>query len=163
MSKVNWFALLLFLLFLAHAPAQPEFTGSPDAEPGFGLYAAEAGGALLLGPVLTAGIILYADAKMLRVQGDPEIHSIPLTFFAMASAAVVCPLGSAAGASIVGGIKQQHGSFGAAYIGALLGIATSFGIAGGALALPGNYGVLKGTLFVASCLTPPIGATVGIT
>jgi hypothetical protein len=134
--------------------------GTADAQPGFGLYAAETGGALLLGSVLTAGVIFGADAMVPRV-GDPEVHSIISTYYAMAGAAVVCPLGSAAGASIVGGIKQQHGNFGATYLGALLGLPVGYGIAAGGLAIPGHSRVLDDVFFVASCLAPPVGATIG--
>jgi len=163
MSKVGLFARMILpfcLLLVARAPAQLALVGKPEEEPGFGLYAAEAGGALLLSSALTASIILGADAAVPRV-GDPEVHSIISTYLAMAGAAVVCPLGSAAGASIVGGIKQQYGNFGAAYLGALLGLPVGYGIAAGGLTIPVNSDVLKGTFVVAGCLAPPVCATVG--
>jgi hypothetical protein len=165
MSKMGRFVRIALpvvcLLLFSFAPAQPTFAGTPDAEPGFGLYAAETGGALLTGALLTAGTILGADAALPKQQGDPEIHSIALAYIGMASAVVIYPLGSAAGASIVGGIKRQCGNFGAAYLGALLGLPIGVGIAAGGLAIPVNSDVLKGALVVVGCLVPPIGATVG--
>ena len=79
----------------------------------------------------------------------------------MASAVVLYPLGSAAGASIVGGIKHQYGNFGYAYLGALLGLPIGVGIAAGGLAMPVDSDVLRGALVAVGCLVPPVGATVG--
>ncbi|MCX6841201.1 MAG: hypothetical protein NTX53_02805 [candidate division WOR-3 bacterium] len=161
MARPDRFALLFLLVLLARAPAQTMVAGSRDAKPGFGLYAAETGGALLSGALLTGGVLLVADAALPKVEGDPEIHSINLAYVGMAAAVVLYPLGSAAGTSIVGGVKQQHGNFGYAYLGALLGLPVGCGIAAGGLAVAGHSSVLQGAFVVAGCLVPPVGATIG--
>jgi hypothetical protein len=161
MARPNWFALLLLLLPLSRALAQSAFVGTPDAEPGFGLYAAETGGALLTGVLLTAGTVLGADAALFGPTDDSDVELVLSMYLAMTGMVVVYPLGSAAGASIVGGIKQQHGNFGYSYLGALLGLPVGYGIAAGGLALAGRSPVLQVASVVAGCLAPPIGATVG--
>lgn len=161
MARPSRFSLLLLLLLLARAPAQSMPADTPGDSPGFGLYAAETGGALLAGALLTGGALLVADAALPKVEGDPEIHSITLAYVGMAAAVVLYPLGSAAGTSIVGGVKQQQGSFGYAYLGALLGLPVGCGIAAGGLAMAGHSPVLQGAFVVAGCLVPPVGATIG--
>jgi hypothetical protein len=165
MARPNWFALLLLVLPLSIARAQSVFAGTPDAEPGFGLYAAEAGGALLTGALLTAGTLLVVDPGVFGPTGDHPNGNMDggiIGFFlGMAGTVVAYPLGCAAGTSIVGGIKQQYGNFGYSYLGALLGLPVGYGIAVGGLAMAGRSPVLRGVSVVAGCLAPPVGATVG--
>jgi hypothetical protein len=161
MARPNWFALLLLLLLLSLARAQSVFVGTPDAEPGFGLYAAETGGALLTGALLTAGTVLGVDAALFGPTNDSDVELVLSMYLGMAGMVAVYPLGSAAGASIVGGIKQQYGNFWYSYLGALLGLPVGYGIAAGGLAIAGRSHVLQGASVIAGCLAQPIGATVG--
>jgi hypothetical protein len=162
MARLRWFALLLLVLPLSLARAQSVFVGTPDAEPGFGLYAAEAGGALLTGALLTAGAVIGVDALLSSPTPDESgLEVLGDVLHAATGIVVVYPLGSAAGTSIVGGIGQQHGNFGSAYLGALLGLPVGYGIAAGGLAVAERSPVLLVALVAAGCLMPPIGATVG--
>ncbi len=160
MVKPSLFVLLLLLLPLSLARAQSEFVGTPDVEPGLGLYAAEFGGSLLTGGLLFAGSVIGGDA-LSSSTGDQDVELAEGLFIVAAGAVIVYPLGSAAGASIVGGIKQQHGSFGYSYLGALLGVPVGVGIAAGGLAVAGRNTGLQWASVVAGCLAPPIGALVG--
>jgi len=161
MARSNLFALLLFLLTLSLARAQSVFVGTPDAEPGFGLYAAEAGGALLTGALVTTGAVLGANAVLVGPTDDWDRRLGGLLYLGLAGTVVIYPLGSAGGTCIVGGIKQQYGNFWYSYLGALLGLPVGIGVAAGGLAIAGSSGVLQVASVVAGYLVPPIGATVG--
>ena len=87
MARPNWFALLLLLLPLSLARAQSAFVGTPDAEPGFGLYAAETGGALLTGALLTAGTVLGVDAALFGPTNDSDVELVLSMYLGMASEA----------------------------------------------------------------------------
>ena len=164
MPKARLFArwvLPVICLLLVRAPAQSMFVGTPEAEPGFGLYATETGGSLLLGAAGTAGL-WWGIAAMWTKPGDDIEHRIVSTIMAgVISVPLIYPVGCAAGATIVGGLNRQNGNFGAAYLGALLGLPVLFGTVWVAQSDPGANPVLMGSLMGLGFLVPPVGATIG--
>jgi hypothetical protein len=151
---------LLLGLFFASALAQPSYQPGVAEGPPFGLLAAETGAGLLTGTALTAGTVfgLYAA---LSPSGDSESQLIALYLIGLAGTVVVYPLGSAAGVSLVGSASQEQGSFGAAYLGALIGLPIGYGIAVGGASLTGHSPVLQWTCVVLGALVPPAGACAG--
>jgi hypothetical protein len=164
MSKARLSArmiLPLCLLLLARAPAQPMFADPQSDSPGFGLLAAETGGGLLLGAVGTAGLYCGLVAAWTKPGDDIEHQLMARVFGGLISVVLVYPVGCAAGTTIVGGVREQGGNFGLAYLGALVGLPVGYGIGAGGDAISGGSPILRWSFIALGCLAPPVGATVG--
>jgi len=157
----NRFAVLLFLLLFARAPAQPElmYGSSSSGGSGFGVVAGEAGGAIVAGSALGLGL---AYVGVLAAGGAGNLFEFPLlqNSAGIGGMAVGYAAGSALGTWLVGSLASQDHKASWAFVGALVGLPVSLGLvyAADEMEQESKPGAL---LLIPALAAPPAAAVIG--
>jgi len=153
-------ALVLMVLAVVLAHGQP--TVSDQSSSGFGVFAAETGGAFLGELAASAGMMVIVMAGGAAAGMNPyDESSAPLGIVWAVSLVPALPAGSAAGACLVGKHYREEGKFWGAALGCVAGVG-----AGGVLVFAGanlsRLSLVAGIPFLAAAaVSPAAGTTIG--